>query len=283
MSRVVIQHFHLYKNAGTTIDWVLEKNFKEKLLKFDGPTSDYKYSRQEIENIIEENTDKIAFSCHQMVFPPASNHDCQVFPIIFLRHPVDRIGSIYDFEKNYHHNPENPEVKSMTMSEYINMRLKVHLGTTLINFQTRILSGKEHDLSNGVITEELFLKAVKRLQNSPFIGLVEKIEQSLVVLEENLKEFFPKIDLAFVSKNVNHKRRKDPLEKRLVEIKKQLSNELWLKINNDNFYDFTLYKIAEIKLNKQILKINNFDYKLEDFKSRCLEITKKNQNGLDLQ
>lgn len=36
MNNVVV-HYHIFKNAGSIVDWILKKNFGELARKFDGP------------------------------------------------------------------------------------------------------------------------------------------------------------------------------------------------------------------------------------------------------
>jgi hypothetical protein len=94
--RSIIIHYHLFKNAGTSVDSVLEKSFGASWRNFDNKNSSARFSPKEFEKINLEHPELKAFSSHQIV-PPIPKGSLRVYPIIFLRHPIDRIKSAYLF------------------------------------------------------------------------------------------------------------------------------------------------------------------------------------------
>ena len=90
-------HYHIFKNAGSSVDQLLRKNFPDQWVGFDGDTPGSVITTAELEKRINTSTDKVAFSSHQIV-PPLPNVDAEIYPIVFLRDPIDRIKSAYLFE-----------------------------------------------------------------------------------------------------------------------------------------------------------------------------------------
>jgi len=95
-NRVVIIHNHLFKNAGTTIDFSLKANFGEKFVDHrddaamaEGPNYLGPY--------LEKNPDIVALSTHTLVLPLPSLDGMYLPMIMMLRHPIERVTSIYHF------------------------------------------------------------------------------------------------------------------------------------------------------------------------------------------
>ncbi|KGE04901.1 sulfotransferase family 2 domain-containing protein [Pseudohaliea rubra] len=96
--KTVIVHYHIFKNSGSTFDKVLGMNFPGRHLAFDGPFDFSKISQDELLKILH-NRDEIAFSSHQVNLPVPTSLDVQILPVVFIRHPLLRLRSIYRFRK----------------------------------------------------------------------------------------------------------------------------------------------------------------------------------------
>ena len=95
--RNIVVHYHLFKNAGTSVDHLLRKNFSDKWHSFDGNSAGDIINTKELEGVIAAKAEMLAFSSHQII-PPLPVGDFTVYPIVFLRDPIDRIKSAYLFE-----------------------------------------------------------------------------------------------------------------------------------------------------------------------------------------
>src|SRR5258708_242269 len=96
--RNLIFHYHLFKNAGTSVDAILKANFSGRWVtrEFNGGPHAANVAR--VGQWVEEEKDAVAFSSHTAMLPPPSLEDVQFFPVVFVRHPIDRIASAYAFE-----------------------------------------------------------------------------------------------------------------------------------------------------------------------------------------
>ncbi len=96
--RYVICHYHLFKNSGTSFDELLQKNYGDQFCAFDGPFPFFKISQDELSRVIR-NVDAVAYSSHQISLPVPASLEFQALPAVFIRHPLLRIRSIYQFGK----------------------------------------------------------------------------------------------------------------------------------------------------------------------------------------
>ena len=81
--RKVVIHYHIFKNAGSSVDQLLKKNFSDQWMGFDGETPGSVITTTELEKRINRSKDIVAFSSHQIV-PPLPQVDADVYPIVFL-------------------------------------------------------------------------------------------------------------------------------------------------------------------------------------------------------
>lgn len=97
--RKVIVHYHIYKNAGTSFDHVLDHNFAGRHETFDGPFPFFTIDQEQLDRIILRRPHTVAFSSHQITLPAPSSLDYRPLCAVFLRNPFLRIASIYRFKR----------------------------------------------------------------------------------------------------------------------------------------------------------------------------------------
>ncbi|MCV0393503.1 MAG: sulfotransferase family protein [Nitrosopumilus sp.] len=268
----VCLHFHIFKNAGTTIDWILKKNFSKNHLTMDDQATNPAeiFNWENILNFLQKHSDVQAFSSHIIRFPIPEKSSFHFLPMVFIRHPIDRAFSVYSFKKRDSDNSIATIIaKTGTLKEFVNWSLSLKKYAVMKNFQVLYLSKSSYD--NNPITLEDYHLALKRLQNCTVLGIVDRLDESLVVAEEELKKFFPKIDLSYKSQNVSHDR-KNTLEERINDGRKKIGENLFDKLLSFNKYDLELYNFGNDELNQKIQKIHDFNNKLIDFRNRCQKL-----------
>jgi len=206
----IIIHFHIFKNAGTTIDLVLQRNFSKDALTMDTGIPEGILSWTKVLDYIKEKhpTTK-SFSSHQLKFPLPQSTEFQFLPMVFIRHPIDRIFSMYNFDKRRISLRDINTVvkaKSTNLAGYIkwNLRLKNHM--VMKNFQVLSLSEKPR---GSMVDESDLDLVIDRIKNCPVIGVVERMDESLVLAEKTLGKYFDGIDLSFEKQNVSKDRTGD--------------------------------------------------------------------------
>ena len=98
MNRTVILHYHLFKNAGTSVDQILRRNFGDRWVTREFSTAGADNSA-EVADWIRANPHAVAFSTHTALGPPPLIEGVNLITVMLLRDPVARIRSVYRFER----------------------------------------------------------------------------------------------------------------------------------------------------------------------------------------
>lgn len=271
-ARTVIIHNHLFKNAGSTIDWALHRNFSKGFIDH---RDDQEMLRgaEYLGKFLLQYPDIRALSTHHLALPLPDLDNVNLLMITMFRHPIERVRSVYNFERKQTRSstPGAVHARKYDLKQYVEWRMLPDSGVTIRNFHTvKCLPKNEYKLSTGV-TEDNFLLATQTLRETKMIGLVECFDESIVCFEEYLKQFFPDIDLAYKMQNVCQEK-KSSREERIGALRLELGEDTFKKLLDNNSWDLKLYDMASRKLADRIRKVPNFTQKLEDFQGRCQEV-----------
>ncbi len=97
------------------------------------------------------------------------------------------------------------------------------------------------------------------------------MDESLVLCDEVLRNYFPGLDMSYKKQNVSYDRN-GTLDERFEKARLEIGNELMNCLIESNNLEFQLYDYASKKLDELISNFNNFNNKLSDFKKRCQEL-----------
>lgn len=269
MTRNIILHVHIFKNAGTSFDSALRTNFGEDFIDHRDDKALVQGKQEYLENFLREHPDVKAFSSHSIHFKPISNDEFNFIPVYFLRHPIDRIRSVYSFE-----NKQEPAVtigsqkaKELSFNDYVAWRMDSGSPATIRNCQTIFLSGDGPNPNNIV---EKYIKASSLVNNKNcLIGVVDNFDCSMMLFEKQLKEFFPDLSLAYVRKNVTDMEVDLELDVKVEQVLAQLDNHLRQMVVDSNKYDSLLYHEVCMRMKKDITNFKNFEVEMESFLNRC--------------
>ena len=183
MSRTIILHYHLFKNAGTSLDKVLQRNFPGRWVtrEFQGENN-----TEEVIDWIETEPEAIAFSSHTMMGPLPRIKGTEIISVVFLRNPIDRLQSAYNFEKKQTVDTLGARLaKEHDLHGYVRARLALKKDRQCRNFQVYRLAS----LIPGSADElERAIQATKRITH---VGRVEQFSLSIDQLGQKLEPKFP--------------------------------------------------------------------------------------------
>ncbi|WP_416268789.1 sulfotransferase family 2 domain-containing protein [Burkholderia cepacia] len=245
--RFVIVHYHLYKNAGTTIDDVLARNFPEHergILEGEFPWSEV--SPAELLEYTLANPGLRVISSHQARLPLPEHPDITFLPILFLRHPIDRFGSVYRFERQQalaSPTATSQAARNSSMPAFAEWVVSREANAVCRNFQVLILGAGLRDIVESRATPSDYLGALARLKALPFFGIVEEFEASLRRLQDHLRPYFGEIDLNYQALNVSADLT-STLEERLQDTERELGPLLYRELVECNALDLLLYRDA---------------------------------------
>jgi hypothetical protein len=240
-TRNVIVHYHIFKNAGTSVDHLLKKNFGAQWISFDGDSPGNVFSTQELEQTINREQDKVAFSSHQIV-PPLPEIAGTVYPIVFVRDPIDRIKSAYLFEWKKQLGLDQPKGP---FKDFVAEKFSRNRTSSVEEFQSLRLSNinREKYKSRQCSDEEIMEQACGFLSSLPFVGVVDEFDRSISLLESYLQPAFPEFRAAQVTANVLQDITVSQALKR-QRIQEELGAELYEMVVARNRLDEGLYQHA---------------------------------------
>jgi len=268
----VCLHFHIYKNAGTTVDYMLKKNFSTDAIILDTGKPRGILSFKTVLHCFKKHYPNVkSLSSHQLRFPIPRNSGFNFLPMVFIRHPIDRAFSIYSFLKKQKDNKNNigiEKAKNLPTIDYFKWNIAYKDNFIIKNFQVRFLASKP--IRVKAETRDLEI-ATERLKEFKVVGVVERMDESLLYAEENLRRWFSEIDFSYVEQNVSKEREKK-LNDRLEKFRAKIGDETYSDLEKINKLDVKLYLKANKTLDKKLKSVENFHEKMSDFKKRCKNI-----------
>ncbi len=241
--RKVILHYHIFKNAGSSIDASLSASFGGAWMTYDPDPVWSNVSPEEALALIERRPDLRAISSHQLRWPEPVAEGLRVFPLVLLRHPIDRIRSIYDFGIRV----GNTTTTGRTFPEYVDWLLSPEGSIVASSFQTLFLSDdgalREIPDAQTVVTPAHFESARRRIDSLDMFGLVERFDESVATFDRVLRPNFPDLDLSPHLENVSPGKA-ELLETRLTHVADSLGARRYQRVIRDNEADLELWHHA---------------------------------------
>jgi len=244
--RRVIFHYHLFKNAGTSVDHILKNSFPDGWAEREFRFTKNQWPYEDIASWVDENPDIVAFSSHTARLPVPVVSNVEVFPVIFFRHPMLRLHSGYNYERTQDaETPGAKMAKDLSFQDYLAWRLTRPRDASARNFQSNRLSHMFRP-ERGMLTEVKDLEALtlRALDNLPFLGFVEKFDDSMKTLAKSLARKGLDLKLSSVQENVNSDLSISP-EARIQVIRNEIDEETFEKFEAMNEVDLKVYDIVK--------------------------------------
>lgn len=185
MNRTVILHYHLFKNAGTSVDRILQQNFPDRWVTAEFPADGGDNSAQ-VADWIRDTPEAHAFSTHTALGPVPVIDGVSVISLLLLRDPVRRVRSAYRFERRQQADTWGARLaRTHDLEGYVRARLDRTGDRQCRNFQTHRLAG----LVPGEGPE--LARALAGLDAVSVFGLVEAFDDAMQRLAGRLRPAFP--------------------------------------------------------------------------------------------
>ena len=264
--RTILVHAHMFKNAGTTLDWSLQRCFGDSFL--DHRNNAAIRRDDGLRALILNKPHLRVISSHWVPLPLPKIDGIYLMTALVLRHPIERIASVYNFERKQESDTQGAQyAKKASFKQYVAWRMKSETGATIRDFQVKFCTSADFRPGDPV-NEARFNRAVELLQTTPLVGLVEQFDQSMVLFEVSLKAWIPEIDLRYIRQNVNQGI-STSLQEKVVGIEKELGSDLKMEVYEKNHYDLKLYEVAKGLLEDRVTNTPNFTTKLASLRGRC--------------
>lgn len=246
-TRHLVVHYHVFKNAGSTFDTMLERQFPGRWGHFDKQNAASYITPSELAGFIAARPELAALSSHQAVLPAPEIEGVSITPVMFLRHPLDRVRSVYEFERRQGQ-ASGPVSKGaehaarLSFREYLQWRFETGLNGVVHNFQTMRLIHHPR-FGRQPLKDTDFEQAWLRLRSLPFFGLVEQFDASIDMLSHLLARH----GIPFATDYVPHNqsKRENGMQDRLERMRQEVGEGTWEELLARNHRDLQLYELAE--------------------------------------
>lgn len=197
MARTIILHYHLFKNAGTSLDQILKRNFGSRWVTREFPMAGDDNSAQLAEWIRSE-PEAVAFSTHTGIGPVPEVEGVDIVSVMLLRDPVARIRSAYRFERNQEAETWGAQLaKAHDLQGYVEARLARPGDRQCRNFQTHrlaaVVPGDAPELD----------RARQALSRLSVVGLVEEFDTFMADLAGRIRPAHPDFSWKSVKANTS--------------------------------------------------------------------------------
>jgi len=231
---------------------MLHNTLGDKWTTLEGKLASSKILPEQISDFIKNNPGVCAISSHHAQLPLPDISDSIIFPIVFLRHPLDRVRSIYDFERKQglKLGPVSRGAEyaaKLSFADYLHWRFASSRNGVAHNGQTLwLLHEKKYQKYD--ILEKDFHQACIQLNSLNFFGLVENFQSSISLLANSLMQHGVMLDTNYQAINTNSDRH-ESLDQRLEALRGNVGEEMWVELQERNLWDLRLYEMATEEFN----------------------------------
>jgi hypothetical protein len=99
ITRNVILHSHIFKNAGSTFDWSLKRNFGERFVDHRDDEAMLSGKMEHLDQFLSGHPQVVALSSHRIHFRVSGWNQLRFHVVRILRDPIERARSVYNFDR----------------------------------------------------------------------------------------------------------------------------------------------------------------------------------------
>jgi len=252
----LILHIHLFKNAGTSIERVLQQNYGDRWTSYDKDELGALVTAEDVAALREHDPAMAALSTHQFTPPLHDVVSGGVYPLLALRSPLTRLRSVYEFDRQ--RGPLTPAAEiagANAFPDYVDEMIRRN-HPAVINAQVRQLSGAKRMRAEGQRVppiEDLMDVAWEFIDSLPHVGLVEAFDQACRAWETDIRRFDPSFRFFAARENVT-KVAVGPLVEENQSLRKLLGEKRAMAFNMANSLDWRLYHRAASKFDVKIFE-----------------------------
>jgi hypothetical protein len=249
--RFVILHYHFLKNAGTSIENILHRSFGGYFTSVDTSDRDGHVSNDALLALLQGNPLLRAVSSHQIRYPKPQIPGFLFFDVCFLRDPIDRVRSMYDYfrEKPVAGDPVSEAANESGLGEFV-ARLIERAPWYLNDAQVNLLA---NGVANDPPTEEDFNRAVGVVLRTSFLGVVDRFHDSLIAGQYFLRPVFPELNCAAEAANVSAGLERT-LAERIAQVKDACDSGVYAELLRLNALDARLLSLARAEVERRFLQ-----------------------------
>lgn len=186
MSRTVLLHHHVFKNAGSTVDAILARNFGDRAVTYDKAIEAGKHllSPDEVKVVLDSHPGAVCLSSHQFQVQRFFFWDIEVLDLALMRHPLDRLRSIHQFYNKSLQlkTPFALCAQATSLGGFFRQLAEGAFAQAATDFQTWIFGANMLGRYQRP-TPEVLAKAKERFFSLHCPGVVEHFDESMALAE----------------------------------------------------------------------------------------------------
>ena len=239
--RFVILHYHFLKNAGMSIESVLHRSFGSFFASIDTTERDGHVTEDELLSYLRTHPLLQAVSSHQIRYPLPRVAGFMFFDVCFLRDPLDRIRSMYDYfrDKPSGGDPVSDFANQLPLGGFVTNLIR-EMPWHVNDAQVNLLA---NGIANDPPTPQDLERAVAKMLRTSFLGVVDQFNESLIAGEHFLRPIFPTLDCSTEMENVSSSRG-STLEDRVANLREACDPEVYEELARLNAHDLKLVVLA---------------------------------------
>ncbi len=271
--RFVIVHYHIFKNGGSTIESILRREFSRNFATLHGAEASDALDGKHLASFLRRNPNIAAVSSHHLRYPKPAVRHMVLFDCCFLRHPLDRLDSLYRYLRNLN-TPDPLCVRARLLSPGEFFRQLMNESPHLVsNIQVTQLA------CSGEFTRPVYQgdldRAATRFAEMAIPGLVEMFDESLVAAEYFLKPAFPDVTWEYIPQNVTRvpgPRVLSHPQDRDEHLLSRWGLDTYEDLVQLNQLDLEFFQIAQKEIRRRISLVPGAAHKIAGFRKRCAQL-----------
>jgi len=243
-NRYVFLHYHIFKNAGTSVDSILRECFGEAFMSVDGPVPEFFINQTEVAVMTRNRAQVKALSSHQIRLPVPQERRIAYLPIIFLRRPELRMKSMWRFQRSRNDShPATLLAQQLEFPEWIEFNLRERRKASMLN-QQALLCSFQYDQRTPVNHPDILARAIRNVRALPFVGIVEEFEASMKIYQRLYRSLVPEFEIDQLPQ-LNRSSNEDlPMQEQTASIEKELGSSLFAELSECMHLDLDLYQFC---------------------------------------
>lgn len=218
-----------------------------------------------LRDYLEAHGDLRSLSSHWLPLPVLPSEVVEPHTVVLLRDPLERMASVYAFERRQAVEHAGTErARALDFQDYIRWRLEPGTGPVIRNYQMRMLAGNHPGPDNDAQLEV----ARATLRRDVHVGLVHRYDETMCLLEYELAQAFPGLDLAYRRQNVSQPGDERSAAERRHAVEAQLG-DLRDAALAANARDLALLEEAESAFALRWQALPRREERLAAFRARC--------------
>jgi hypothetical protein len=261
--RFVLLHYHFFKNAGTTIEEILAHSFYENYVRLDTEDFDGEVSHEALTSYLQRHPRMKAVSSHQFRYPVPQARGYLFFDLCFLRDPVDRIRSMYDYfrEKPVPGEPASDLAREQSIGGFIAALVRDHT--------YRVSNVQVNMLANGIVNDPPMdadlIRATQVMLKTSFLGVVDCFHESLIAGQHFLRPVFPNLTLAQRPANVSGGL-EQAMDRRIEKFRQACNADVYAELVRLNALDSELVNRARAEVHRRFAMVPDGPSRLRELR-----------------